>query len=357
MKLRELATRLQCPLEGDGDVEIVRVAGIQSAQPGDLIFVANAKFAADLAATRASAVILGPRATFEAPCPVIRAADSYSTFARALALLAPATAPTKGVDRLTAVAPGAAIGADVSIGPFVTIGAGASIGARTIVYPNVAIGADVTIGDDCTIHSHVSLRDRVTIGHRVILHDGVVVGSDGFGFVRQPDGSHLKIPQQAAVVIEDDVEIGANAAIDRPPLGETRIRAGSKIDNLVHIAHGVSIGRRVLLAAQTGIAGSTTVGDDTVMGGQAGVIDHVKIGSGVRVGAGSAVMGSVSDREFVTGNPAIEHQEWRKASVILRRLPSIRKRVDQHEERIAELERRLAQAEMPGMSRTPDPSR
>jgi UDP-3-O-[3-hydroxymyristoyl] glucosamine N-acyltransferase len=354
--LKELAERLQCPLEGNGDVEIVRVAGIQSAAPGDLIFVANPKFAADLAATRASAVILGPRARFSAPCPVIRAADPYSTFARALALLAPTTAPAKGVDRLTAVAPDAAIGADVSIGPFVTIGAGASIGARTIVYPNVAIGSGVTIGDDCTIHSHVSLRDRVTIGNRVILHDGVVVGSDGFGFVRQPDGSHLKIPQQAAVVIEDDVEIGANAAIDRPPLGETRIRAGSKIDNLVHIAHGVSIGRRVLLAAQTGIAGSTTVGDDTVMAGQAGVNDHVTIGAGARVGAKSAVLSSVEAGGFVTGHPAIEHREWRKASAIFRRLPSLRRRVDQHEQRIAELEEKLSRSGTSSTSPTLDPS-
>jgi UDP-3-O-[3-hydroxymyristoyl] glucosamine N-acyltransferase len=352
--LKELAARLECPLEGKGDVEIVRVAGIQSAQPGDLIFVANAKFAVDLASTHASAVILGPRATCQAPCPVIRAADPYSTFARALALLSPTTAPAKGVDRLTAVAPDVAIGPDVSIGPFVTIGAGASVGARTVVYPNVAIGAGVTIGDDCIIHSHVSLRDRVTIGHRVILHDGVVVGSDGFGFVRQPDGSHLKIPQQAAVVIEDDVEIGANAAIDRPPLGETRIRAGTKIDNLVHVAHGVSIGRRVLLAAQTGIAGSSSVGDDTVMAGQAGVSDHVTIGAGARVGAKSAVLAPVDAGSFVTGHPAIEHREWRKASAIFRRLPSLRKRVDRHEQRIAELEQRLARS---GMSGTPDPSR
>jgi UDP-3-O-[3-hydroxymyristoyl] glucosamine N-acyltransferase len=275
---------------------------------------------------------------------MLRAADPYSTFARALALLAQTTPPAKGVDRLTSIASDASIGAAVSIGPFVTIGAGASIGARTIIYPNVAIGAGVTIGDDCTVHSHVSLRDRVTIGHRVILHDGVVVGSDGFGFVRQPDGTHLKIPQQAAVVIEDDVEIGANAAIDRPPLGETRIKAGTKIDNLVHIAHGVSIGRRVLLAAQTGIAGSTVVGDDTVMAGQAGVNDHVTIGAGARVGAKSAVLASVEAGGFVTGHPAIDHREWRRASVIFRRLPSLRKRVEQHEQRIAELEQKLAES-------------
>ena len=151
----------------------------------------------------------------------------------------------------------ASIGADVSIGPFVTVGAGATIGARTIVYPNVVIGPGARIGEDCVIHSQVSIRERVVVGNRVTLHDGVVVGSDGFGFAPQKDGTHLKIPQHADVVIEDDVEIGANSTIDRPAIGETRIGAGTKIDNLVHIAHGVSIGRRVLLAAQVGIAGST----------------------------------------------------------------------------------------------------
>ena len=161
------------------------------------------------------------------------------------------------------------------------------------IYPNVVIGAGARLGDDCVVHSHVSIRANVTIGNRVILQDGVVVGSDGFGFVKQADGTHLKIPQHADVFIEDDVEIGANTTIDRPAVGETRIRAGTKIDNLVQIAHGVAIGRRVLLAAQVGIAGSTVVEDDVVLAGQVGVSGHLRIGKGVVATAQTGIPNSV----------------------------------------------------------------
>ena len=241
----------------------------------------------------------------------------------------------------------AVLGEDVTIGPFVTVGAGARIGSRTLIYPNAAIGPGVWIGDDCVVHAHVSLRERVVVGHRVILHDGVVVGSDGFGFAKQPDGTHLKIPQHAAVVIEDDVEIGANCAIDRPALGETRVGAGTKIDNLVHIAHGVSVGRRVLLAGQSGIAGSTTLADDVTVAGQSGVVGHVEIGKGALIGAKSSVTRSLEAGAFVTGNPAIDHREWRKAAVIFRHLPALKKRVQELEQRLAELEERLAECRIP----------
>ena len=227
---------------------------MHKAGPGDLTFVANARYLPKLATTRASAVILG-RATADArlvSCAVLHSDDPYSAFAHAVALFAPDNPPATGIDPLSAVASDAVIGADASIGPFVTVGAGAAIGARTIVHPNVVVGAGARIGDDCVIHAQVSIRDRVVIGDRVTLHDGAVVGSDGYGFARQKDGTHLKIPQHGDVVIEDDVEIGANTTIDRPAIGETRIGAGTKIDNLVHVAHGVAIGRRVLLAAQVG---------------------------------------------------------------------------------------------------------
>jgi UDP-3-O-[3-hydroxymyristoyl] glucosamine N-acyltransferase len=351
LKLKDLAERLGCGLEGDGEIDIVRVAAIHEARPGDLTFVANGKYAPQLAATRASAVILGAASASSdaAPCAVLRTSDPYSTFARALRFFVAPAAPEVGVHRLSAIAPDATIGAGVSIGAFVTIGAGASIGARTTVYPNVVIGAGASIGDDCILHSHVSIRERAVIGHRVTLHDGVVVGSDGYGFARQPDGTHLKIPQHADVVIEDDVEIGANCTIDRPAVGETRIGAGTKIDNLVHVAHGVTVGRRVLLAAQAGIAGSTVLEDDVVMAGQSGVSGHIRVGRGTKIGAKSAVLQSVDAGGFVTGHPAIEHQKWRKASVIFRHLPSFKKRVEKLEQRIAELEEQL-----PGCRTRPD---
>jgi UDP-3-O-[3-hydroxymyristoyl] glucosamine N-acyltransferase len=215
------------------------------------------------------------------------------------------------------------------------------------VYPNAVIGPGAHIGDDCVIHAHASIRERVVVGNRVILQNGAVLGSDGYGFARQKDGTHLKIPQHADVVIEDDVEIGANSTVDRPAIGETRIRAGTKIDNLVHVAHGVTVGRRALLAAQVGIAGSTTIDDDVMVAGQSGITGHIEVGRGVKVGAKSAVLQSVNAGGFVTGIPAFEHAEWRKASIVFRALPSLKKRIEELEQKIAGLEEKLAACRIP----------
>jgi UDP-3-O-[3-hydroxymyristoyl] glucosamine N-acyltransferase len=197
------------------------VAGIEQAQQGDVAFVDNPRYLPHLETTHASAVIVGEDVAVPAGArfAVLRSKQPYVDFARAVALFLPPSGPAKGVDRLTSIAPDATIGADVSIGAFVTIGPGATVGARTTIYPNVVIGAGASVGDDCLIRSHCSIRERAVVGHRVILHDGVVVGSDGFGFAKQADGTHLKIPQAAGVVIEDDVEIGANCTIDRPAVG------------------------------------------------------------------------------------------------------------------------------------------
>ena len=347
MTLRELADRLQCRLENgdDGSVDIARVAGIEHAREGDVTFVDNPRYAVHLASTKASAVILAddqeipPSARFA----VLRSRQPYVDFARAVSLFLPSSAPSRGIDRLSAVAPDAVVGADVSIGSFVTIGPGASVGARTVLYPHVSIGAGASVGDDCVIHAHVSIRERALVGNRVILHDGVVVGSEGFGFARQADGTHLKIPQGAAVIIEDDVEIGANSTVDRPAVGETRIQAGTKIDNLVHIAHGVSIGRRVLLAAQVGISGSAIVEDDVILAGQVGVAGHLRIGKGAMATAQSGIPGSLDAGEYVSGSPAIPHRDWLKSSAAYRALPALRKRVAELESRLAELEEKLAE--------------
>ena len=351
MKLAELAERLDCRVEGDGDVDIVRVASIRHAGPGDLTFLANAKYAADLSATRASAVILAPasplRHRVPRACAVVRAGDPYTIVARALEVLVPSRRPDPGIHELAVIGAGAVLGAEISIGPFVTVGAGAHIGSRTVIHPHVAIGPGARLGDDCLLYPHVSIREGVILGNRVILHDGVVVGSDGYGFAKQPDGTHLKIPQHGGVTIEDDVEIGANSAIDRPAVGETRIGAGTKIDNLVHIAHGVAVGRRALLAGQSGIAGSTTLDDDVTVAGQSGIVGHVRIGARAVIGAKSSVTRSLDAGEFVTGNPAIDHREWRKASVLFRYLPDVRKRIDQLERQLADLEEKLAACRTP----------
>ncbi|HVQ14117.1 MAG TPA: UDP-3-O-(3-hydroxymyristoyl)glucosamine N-acyltransferase [Vicinamibacterales bacterium] len=344
MKLTELAARLECRLEGDGELDVTRVAGIQDARPGDVTFLANPKYEKLLASTQATAVILKEEAQ-AAPCAMLRARDPYLAFARAVGLFAPVSRPAPGVHTLAAIAADARVGADVSVGPFVAIGEGARIGDRTVIYPNVTIGAGAIVGSDCIIHSNVAVRERCTVGDRVILQNGVVVGGDGYGFVRRGDGTHEKIPQVAVVVIEDDVELGANTTVDRPAVGETRIKAGTKIDNLVQIGHGVTVGRNVLMAAQVGIAGSTDVEDDVVFGGQVGVGGHLTIGRGAIAVGQSGVTNSLDPGAFVAGYPAIENREWRKASVLFRRLPEMKRRIEQLEARVAELMRALSQPE------------
>lgn len=340
MKLRDIAERLECRLEGDGEIEIHRVAGIDDAGPGDLTFFTNPKYARALKTTRASAVILSEKAE-PAPCAMLRVSHPYLAFAKAVELFAPASRPPAGIHRLADVAPSAVVAADAVIGPFTSVGDGARIGARTLVHPNVTIGGGAQIGDDCVIHSHVSIRERVQIGHRVVVQDGAVIGSDGFGFATRPDGTHHKIPQVGAVVVEDDVEIGANAAIDRPAIGETRIGAGSKIDNLVQVAHGVTIGRNVLLAAQVGVAGSTTIEDAVTLAGQVGVSGHITVGKGTIATAQTGIPNSVDPGSFISGYPAISNRDWLKSSAVFRKLPELRKAIADLDARLAEVEARL----------------
>jgi UDP-3-O-[3-hydroxymyristoyl] glucosamine N-acyltransferase len=340
LKLSEVAERLECRLEGDATVDVTRVTGIEDAVPGDLTFFANARYARALRATRASAVILGEQAE-AAPCAMLRTRNPYLAFARAVALFAPPSTPPPGVHARALVADDASVAPDASIGPFAVVERGARIGARTIVHPHVVIGPDAVVGDDCVIHARVSIRERVRLGHRVVVQDGAVIGSDGFGFAHNPDGTHVKIPQVGGVVIEDDVEIGANSAIDRPAVGETRIRSGTKIDNLVQVAHGVTIGRNVLLAAQVGIAGSTTLEDSVTLAGQVGVAGHLTIGNGVVATAQTGIPNSVDAGSFISGYPAIPNRDWLKSSAVFRKLPELRKTVAELETRISELEQKL----------------
>ncbi|HXG90087.1 MAG TPA: UDP-3-O-(3-hydroxymyristoyl)glucosamine N-acyltransferase [Vicinamibacterales bacterium] len=334
MKLGDLAAHLGCQLEGDGAIEVTRVATLEQAGPGDLTFLANTKYASQLAESRASAVLTTPGVS-GAPCAVLRTKNPYLAFARATGLLNPQPIPAPGIHPLAAVADDAVVEPGVSIGPFVVIESGARIGARSVIRARVVIGHGASLGPDCLVHAGVSIRERVEIGARCVIQDGAVIGSDGFGFAHRDDGTHEKIPQVATVVIEDDVEIGANSTIDRPAVGETRIKAGTKIDNLVQIAHGARIGRNTLLAAQVGIAGSSVVGDDVMLGGQVGVTGHVTVGDRVKASAKTGVTGNVPADAFITGYPHMDNLEWRKAYVVFRRLPEMRKQ-------IAELERQLA---------------
>jgi UDP-3-O-[3-hydroxymyristoyl] glucosamine N-acyltransferase len=340
--LGELARRLECPVEGDSAIEIRRVAKIEEAGPGDLTFLANSKYASKLATTKASAVIMngdaGSASANGAPCAVIRSQSPYLTFARAAQVLSPQQAVVAGVHRLASVADDATIDPTATIGAFAVVGAGATIGARSVVHPHVVIGDGTEVGPDCIIHAHVSIRERCSIGARVIIQNGAVIGSDGYGFAPRADGTHEKIPQTGPVVIEDDVEIGANTTIDRPAVGETRIMAGTKIDNLVQIAHGVVVGRNSLLAAQVGIAGSTVIGESVMFGGQAGISGHLKIGDRVKLAAKTGVTGPIDADAYMSGYPMMDTNEWRRAYVVVRKLPEMRKQLLALEERLKQLE-------------------
>ncbi len=344
MTLAALAAALECRLEGDGAIEITGVADLEHAQPGDLSFFGAARYRTLVDASRASALIVGDEADL-AGRALLRTKRPYYAFARAVELFHPARRPEPGIHALASVAADAQIASDASIGPFVAIGAGARVGARTVVRSHVAIGDGVVVGDDCLLHAHVSLRDGVRLGDRVIVQNGAVIGSDGFGFTPGPDGRHYKVPQVGVVIVEDDVEIGANTTIDRAAIGETRIGAGSKIDNLVQVGHNVRIGRDVLLAAQVGISGSATLEDRVTLGGQVGVQGHITIGRGAIAAGQSGVTNSVEPGRFLTGYPAIDNRQWRKASVIFARLPELRQQLITLERRLAALEGRLAPEE------------
>ena len=355
MTLEELARRLGCRLESNdgndandgndgnrraGAVEVNRVAALDDAGPGDVTFLSNQKYASLVPGTRASAIIADNRVT-DAPCAVLRTKDVYLAFARAVGILTPAEKPARGISALASIDPTATLGPDVSVGPFVSIEAGVHVGARTIIHAHVTIEGGTVIGEDCEIHSQAAVREHVVIGNRVVLQNGAVIGSDGYGFARRPDGSHEKIPQVGRVVIGDDVEVGANSAIDRPAIGETHIGAGTKIDNLVQVAHGVKIGRNVLLAAQVGIAGSTTLEDGVIMAGQSGATGHVRLGTGAIVNAKSGVTRDIGAGQHVAGIPAGEIAEWRESQVLLRRLPELRRSLKDLEARLAALEASL----------------
>jgi len=325
MKLAELAERLGCELRGDGTIEIRAVRSLEEAGEGDLAFLANPRYAAQAAATKASAVIVAADAG-DLPCATLRTANPYLAFAEALGLFhVPRQAPP-GIHPTAVVAASARIAEPVSIGAHAVIGEDAEIGPDAVIHPHVTIYAGVRIGRAFTAHAGVVVREDVVIGDRVMLHAGVVLGADGFGFAPTPQGA-VKIPQTGIVVVEDDVEIGANTTIDRATLGATVIRRGAKLDNLVMVGHNCEVGAHSFLAAQVGLAGSTKIGRGVQMGGQAGAAGHLTIGDGVQVVAQSGVPNSVPAGRIVGGYPAVEVTRWRRASAALLRLPQLLQRV------------------------------
>ena len=338
--LDELARLVGGALEGDPGIRVGRVQSLERAESGDLAFVATPRQAREAARSAASAFVVGRDVTLPAARPVIRVAQAHLAVATLLRLFHPATAPAPGIDPTARVAPTARIAHDASVQAFAVIGADAVVEAFAVIGPHAYVGDRCRVGEGSVLHPHVVLREDVVLGQRVIVHSGAVLGADGFGYVF--DGrAHRKIPQVGRVMVEDDVEIGANSAVDRATLGETVVGRGTKIDNLVQVGHNTVVGSDAIIVAQAGISGSSRIGRGVVLGGQVGVADHATIGDGARIGAQAGVAGNVPAGATLLGSPAIEVGAARRALVAFPRLPELLRTVRRLEKRVAELELRL----------------
>jgi len=339
-RLKELAEFVGGKVIGDDEVEISSVAGIEAAQPGEITFIAHPRYLPKLAETKASAVIVS-KETLSSPKPLLCVGNPYLAFAKILALYSQKPYQPKGIDSRAWISPVAQLGQELTIYPFVSIGDRCRIGDRVIIYPGVYVGEDSSIGEESVLYSNVSIYPGTVIGKRVILHSGVVLGADGFRYVKEGK-KNVKIPQIGSVEIEDDVEIGANTTIDRATFGKTIVRRGVKIDNLVQVAHNVVIGEDSILVAQVGIAGSTKVGSNVTLAGQVGLADNIEIGDNVMVGAQSGVPSDLAANQVYTGSPALPHREFLRAITAFPKLPEMRKTLIEIEKRLKKIEETLS---------------
>jgi UDP-3-O-[3-hydroxymyristoyl] glucosamine N-acyltransferase len=334
--LQELAQAIQATIHGSSDILISGLSHLEGASYGDLSFVLKPSFHEAARESQAAALIVAqpipddPRPQLIVPNPLVAVTALAQKF-----FLPPL--PARGIHPTAVNGLDVRIGPDVSIGALVTIGDRAQIGSGVTIHAGVHIGDDTIIGDECTLYPHVSLLARCVIGNRVIVQSGTVIGSDGFGYVQQ-EGRHHKIPQLGWVIIEDDVELGANVTVDRATFGSTIIKRGTKIDNQVQIAHNVVIGEDCILVAQVGIAGSTVLGHHVMVGGQAGLVDHVTIGDQVKIAAGSGVTNDVKSGQVVGGRPAVAHGIWRRSQIIQYQLPELRKELRTLQKQVQHLE-------------------
>lgn len=335
----QIAVLVNGKLEGP-DVTVSSFGKIEEAKPGQLTFFANAKYEDFLYNTRASAIIVNEAYHLRQPvtATLIRVADSYTAFATLLAKYEEIVRQQlKGIQEPSYIAKSASYGENVFIGAFAYLGEQVKVGNNSKIYPNAYIGNNVVIGENCTIHPGVKIYHDCRIGNHVSIHAGAIIGSDGFGFAPQADGSFKKVPQIGNVVIEDNVEIGANTTIDRATIGSTIIRSGAKLDNLIQVAHNVEVGNSTVIAAQAGVSGSTKIGKGVMIGGQAGIVGHIQLGDGAKVNAQSGVSKSVEAGKAVTGSPAYDYTSALRSQAINRKLPELEKRVKELEALIKQL--------------------
>jgi UDP-3-O-[3-hydroxymyristoyl] glucosamine N-acyltransferase len=326
MKLQEIAERLDCDLRGNGAIEIIRVAGLEEAQCGDLTFLSNIRYQRLLKTTKASGIIL----SHEAPAvqiPSLRTENPYLAFARSIDLFYKPPTAKPGIHSTAIISRTAKIGRNPSIGPFSFVDEEVEIGDDAVLHSHVVVYRGARIGHHFTAHSHVAVREYSEIGSRVVLQNGVVIGADGFGFAKDNEGRYEKITQSGKVIIEDDVEIQANSTIDRAAIGETRICRGVRIDNLVQVGHGSKVGENSLLCAQVGLAGSTEVGKRVILTGQVGVAGHCKIGDDVVATAQTGIPSDIEAGKLVSGYPAIDNKQWLKSSILFSKLPEIHRSI------------------------------
>lgn len=337
--LHELAEHLGGQVTGDGTALIMGLGTLDSAEEGQITFLANPKYAAKVETTRASAIVLPPNAESFGRNGIV-VDNPYLAFAKLLALFTKRPRPVRGVMTGAFVGENVTIGAEVTIYPGAYIGDGVTIGDRATIHPNVTLYEGVVLGNDVTLHAGVSVREGSRIGNRVTVHNGTVIGGDGFGYAPNDDG-WFKIPQIGIVIIEDDVEIGSNSTVDRAALEITRIGSGTKIDNLVQIAHNCQIGENCIIVAQAGIAGSTRLGKHVTLGGQVAIVDHLVIGDNAMISGQSGVFNNVAAGAVLSGTPAISHQSRLKSAAVFPHLPEMRKTISRLGSRMTKVEERL----------------
>jgi UDP-3-O-[3-hydroxymyristoyl] glucosamine N-acyltransferase len=336
MKLSQIALKINCRMVADQDVEIIRIAGIDEAGPGDLTFVSNRRYVSRIKTTKASAIIL-PEDIPPVEIPSLRTDDSYLAFAHALELFYFPIRPAAGIHATAVVDEDAAVSPDASIGAYAVIGKGCRIESGAVIYPHVVLYPDVYVGKESVIHSFTVVREQCQIGNRVILQNGVVIGGDGLGFAPIKDGTFYKICQTGRVVIEDDVEIGANTTVDRAAVGDTIIRQGAKLDNLIQIGHGAQVGEHSILAAQVGLAGSTKLGRGVWVGGQVGFAGHLEVGDKAIITAQSGTSHDIPPGKVMSGSPAFENTAWLRSTAAFSKLPDLVRKVRELEKEIQRL--------------------